>query len=414
MPTRIIPFLAVVLTFAACTGDPPPPESDTDAMTGPERQAMSFEQRQIIDSARWWWALTVGDVTGDGLQDVVAINDNANGGYLAYYTGTVKDTIWAETVIAQNTPDGEDFAAGDLEAGDMDGDGDIDVLAVQHTGEWNDAGAPAKIYWYENTGGDGWIDHFIGHAPDAVKDLSIADFDGDDRMDVSVLIFDEGNISVHRQTEDGSFDRVLNLNYPNLHKGMDVGDFDGDGDLDLLANGNIFSNPGGDLRGNWTATKISERWNNQTGDWSRNATKGWAADIDEDGTDEVFITHSERAGYPLAMYRNDGQGNWTETIVADSIPAAHTLQVFDMDLDGDLDIVTGVNIHRAVNLGKEDDQVFVFINQGDYKNWTRQTITTGGIYNGRVADFEGDGDYDIFRYPGHESRDLFLLTNQTR
>jgi len=40
-----------------------------------------------------------------------------------------------------------------------------------------------------------------------------------------------------------------------------------------------------------------------------------------------------------------------------------------------------------------------------------QITTDGGIYNGRVADFDGDGDMDIFRLPEHGAQDLYLLIN---
>lgn len=409
-----IPILRFFLPFAflllavACGSDSVE-DTSSEEMAGPERSPMSFQQRQLVDSARFWWALTIGDVTNDGLMDIIVIDNNANGGHLAYYAGQTEDTIWTETIVAEAPPTGGTFASGDLETGDMDGDGDLDILAVKHTGEWDNAGESAELFWYENPS---WEVHTIGEAPDAVKDISVADFDDDGKMDVSILTFDEGNLSVHYQQADGSFSRLLNKDYPNLHEGMDVGDLDGDGDVDITTNGYLFHNPG-KASGDWTVSNIDPRWNNQDGDWSRNATKGATRDIDGDGTDEVFISHSERAGYPLAMYQRQEDGTWAMTTIADSIPACHTLQVFDMDMDGDLDVVAGVNTGRAVNLNKDDDQVFVFVNEGDYQNWTETVIANGGIYNGRVADFEGDGDYDLFRYPNHESREVFLLENRT-
>jgi hypothetical protein len=134
--------------------------------------------------------------------------------------------------------------------------------------------------------------------------------------------------------------------------------------------------------------------------------------MDGDGSPEIFITHSERGGYPLAMYDRQADGSYNETIIVDTIPAAHTLQIIDMDLDGDLDIVTGINKGRAVNIDVPDNHhVLVVLNNGD-GSWTEQVIEEGGIYNGRVADFEGDGDYDIFRLPEHQATNLYLLENQ--
>jgi hypothetical protein len=57
--------------------------------------------------------------------------------------------------------------------------------------------------------------------------------------------------------------------------------------------------------------------------------------------------------------------------------------------------------------------VMVMLNQGD-GSWKRKLIETGGIYNGCVTDFEGDGDYDLFRYPSHEATELFFIENQVR
>ena len=412
MARFFVVFMLFYLILSACASDTEtlPPEESTAVKA--QNNPLNFVSHRVIDSAKWWWALAIADVTNDGLQDVVYINNNANGGYLAFRTGSKEAGLWQETIVAEAPPTGGTFAAGDLETGDMDGDGDQDILAVKHTGEWDDAGAEAELFYYENPS---WTPHAIGKAKDAVKDLSIADFDGDGRADLAVLTFDEHNLRIHHQQADGTFEMVADITQQGLHEGMDVGDLDGDGDVDIAANGFVFTNPGGDLRGEWAISVVDEKWHNQTGDWSANATKEFVADIDGDGQPEIFISHSERGGYPLSYYQRQPDGSWKETVIVDKLPAAHTLQVFDMDLDGDLDVVTGINSARAVNLDPKVDHfgVMVMLNQGD-GTWKRKLIEIDGIYNGRVADFEGDGDYDIFRYPNHEATELFFIENQVR
>ena len=411
LPNYSFPLLSLAfLLFGSC-GTDTPADDQTVAPEAPAANApMEFVSHRVVDDAKWWWALTIGDVTGDGLQDIVYIDNNANGGHLAYRAGSKSGGLWPETIVAQEPPTGGTFAAGDLETADMDGDGDLDILAVKHTGEWDDAGAEAEIFYYK---APDWQPHAIGKAKDAVKDLSAADFDGDGRMDLAVLTFDENNLRIHQQFADGSFRKVQDITRDGLHEGMDVGDIDGDGRLDVIANGFVFRNPGENLTEEWTLETIDPKWNTQTGDWSANGTKTFFKVFD--GVPTVFMTHSERGGYPLASYQRQPDGSYVETMIMEEIPAAHTLQVFDMDLDGDDDIVTGINFARAVNLEPKVDhfEVLVLLNDGD-GNWTRKVIDTEGIYNGRVADFEGDGDYDLFRYPNHEAKELFWVENKVK
>ena len=416
MTNRLIPFLLFGLLFwNACT-EPQPTAAETPATTA-EMVPFNFETRTITDSVKFMWAFCPAEVSGDELIDLVLINGNNAGGPLQYLKGQTDTGRWELITIAEVPPTGGKFAAGDLEAADMDGDGDTDVFAVKHPGEWMDASAEAELFWYENPT---WTPHPIGAVPNAVKDVNFADFDQDGKMDVAVLTFEESTLSVFRQRpRDGLFERVAYYeNYGNLHEGMATGDTNGDGRPDIIANGYVFSNTADDLSTEWTVTNIDEKWNNQPSEegrddnWSRNGTKHFARDLDGDGTVEVFVSHSERAGYPLSLYRKRGDA-WEEQIIAENIPAGHTLQVFDFDNDGDLDLLSGVNRNRAVNIkeGVDNYNVVIYRNNGDGTEWTPEIIGTDGIYNGQAADFDNDGDVDIFRYPNHEATQVELLVN---
>ncbi len=417
-----IPFfgLAACLLAAACAGSAP--TADTSVVGADPTPHPTFVAHHIVDDADHWWALTHGDLDGDGLEDLVFISANQNAsGYLAYRVADTANVRWREVVIAAKPTTGIGFAAGDLETGDIDGDGDIDVLAARHPGEWVDAAAPAELLWYANPGksGGNWVPHPIGATKGAVKDYNLGDFNGDGLLDLAVMTFNEHNVRIHRQNADGMFTRVADLTLPGIHEGMDVGDLDGDGDLDVAANGYTFMNPGGDLTGAWTTASIDDRWHNQTvhkDEWSLNATKTFIADIDGDGTNEIFVSHSENGGYPVMYYTRQADGAWRGTTVLGSLASAHTLMVYDMDGDGDKDIVTGSNRGRAVNLepAPEVFPLMVLLNQGDNRNFVADTLLTDGIYNGRVADYDGDGDMDIFRYPEHEATDLYVLINQSK
>jgi hypothetical protein len=370
----------------------------------------TFETLKVSDSADLWFARAAHDFDGDGLQDVVLINHNGYGGDLRLLSGSA-DPFWDVTIVAGTAPNGGVFSCGDILTADMDGDGAADILAPQNNGEWTSLPKEHTFYWYS------WPEpeaNFIGTVPDYIKDVEVADFNRDGRTDLAGMSFDGEFVCVFLQGEDGSWEQSLLESYPGLHEGMAVGDVNGDGWMDIAANGYLLYNPG-EEGGEWPVSVIDPIWHNQEGDWSRNATKHACADMDGDGRDEVLISHSERSGYPVAMYKataGDGEA-WEKQILLDSLAAAHTLQVADFDLDGDLDVLTGMNLGRAWNLGFRSFPVYILENQGD-GTWEPQLIDSLGIYNGIIADFEGDGDMDIFRLRSHDGKEFELLLNQSR
>lgn len=405
MKKSFISIMALVF-LCACQ-----PANETEEKTDVTTQPLSFQTQLIADSLSHLWAHFVADIDGDNMTDVVYINNNSSGGHLAYLKGQAEKGLWQKKVIAETPPPGGLFAAGDLEGGDIDADGDVDVLAVKHPGEWVDAGASAEIYWYKNPE---WQPFTIGTVPDAVKDMSLADFDLDGDLDLAVLTFDEATLSIFRQDAADQWVRVQFIHHISLHEGMGAGDIDGNGTIDIIANGHTFFNPGGDLSEKWEMETIDTKWNTQEGDWSRNGTKEEVADLDGDGSLEVLISHSERAGYPIAWYDRNADGSYIEHIVADNVPACHTLKVVDIDLDGDLDIYAGINSARAVNLDIQEHFIKLYLNNGDATEWEEVKLLDDGIYNGLVSDLEGDGDIDLFRLPHHEAHELYIFINQLK
>jgi hypothetical protein len=378
----------------------------------PPAGSLRFSVRQINSGLKNFWAHMPTDITGDGIADWFYHTDNAYGGGLAYFEGRTSRGDWKLVEIAKAGPNGEELATGDMELADMDNDGDVDPVVLEHTGEWESKSQPSRIFWYENPS---WKPHEVGVAPAFVKDVNLKDLNSDGRVDVATLTFEKETLSIFRQNQDGSFTEAAKIVAPGLHEGMDAGDLNGDGHADIATCGYIFFNPGGDMTGRWTKHVLDPKWNTQTGDWSRNATKVVVKDINGDGINDVVMSHSERDGYPVSWYQRDaGSGRWTEHVIVEVLPAAHTLEVNDMDLDGDQDVVTGINWGRAINLGIDRGDVLVLLNDGDAQSWTKMKLSDEGIYNGRVIDYDGDGDYDIFRLPHHNAERGYLLENQLR
>lgn len=375
-----------------------------------QQKSVQFEQKTVTNEAETWWARAFADINGDGTDDVVLINNNANGGWLGWFETGKNGDQWIKHIIAGPSKTGEKFACGAMATGDFDNDGKIDILGFVHNGELSgDRGKPTEIYWYKNPG---WEKTHIGQAPAFVKDVVVADFNQDGKLDVAVNTHVKASVHVFAQNNKG-WKEVFGRSITNVHEGMDAGMLDDDEYPDLAFNGYWLKSPGKDLTGDWELSNIDKKWHNQTGHWTKNSTKIFCADINKDGKDEVFISHSERMGYPVSWYElTDVKNNtWEEHVVGAEIGGCHTLQVYDFNNDGHLDVLVGENGHRW---GGDDvnDPVVICLNDGDNLNFTNVILSTTGIYNGIVGDVNGDGKIDFMRLPGHASKEMEIWVSK--
>lgn len=381
---------------------------------------VKFNESVITDQYLGWWGRTLADVNKDGLLDVVVLKQSrgygkVSPGWLGWYQAEDGGRKWSKHVIEDN----DLLGSGDLAAGDIDGDGDMDILSFE--ADETNKDTTARMYWFENQSPktlDKWKKHFIGNNPEFVKDVELADFNLDGRIDIATVVYGREKLEIHYQGKNNTWTKGLSMRINNLHEGMAVGDIDGDGDMDVATCGYWVENPGKNSKGNWQQYNINEKWHNQTPDggleWRKNGTKVFCKDLNGDKKAEVFISHSEanRDGFPVAWYEaKDPKGTWTEHVIAKDYHHCHTLQVFDMDNDGDMDVVTG-----EIPEHPTQKRVRIFLNKGNNIDWEEQVLSNEGIYNGLVGDLDGDGDYDIFSAPGYSNKyPVFkVLVNQKK
>lgn len=308
--------------------------------------------------------LMVGDVNGDGTQDVIVGAQNAKGAGLAWY----QYPTWEKHAVAN----GEFTTDGQL--ADIDADGDLDIVI----GTFPDG--HGELVWFENrsaTDERTWTRHEVGKG--YIHDVAIGDINGDGKLDI--VTCDKKKVVLWIQVTPGRFEEHPILERPG--EGIALADMDGDGDLDVVFGGNWLENPGHrDVADPWRFHPIAPNWHRDT--------RVVVADMNRDGRPDVVLSVSEGAG-SLSWFEspaNRHSGAWIEhPIETGMLEGAHSLQVADFDGNGTLDVLMA-EMHTS-----STKRVLVYFNTGT--GFTSAVLSRRGSHNMRIADIDGDGDYDI-------------------
>jgi hypothetical protein len=273
-----------------------------------------------------------------------------------------------------------------LAAGDLDGDGDLDIVCTP-----NNATVNLVYMWLNNGSG------VYSSAPSVAtagnpSNVTLADVDGDGDLDIlaiSTLFYTGGGsvVSVRLNNGAGVFSGNQEVAAGSSLNGLAVGDVDGDGDLDLVVPNYV------------TAGTATVCLNNGSGTFTKSSnvsvdTKPSVVvlgDIDSDG-DLDLLTGSYGGGVSVRL--NDGSGTFSGTryVATGSYPFGLTLG--DVDGDGDLDLAATNSLASTVQ---------VRLNNGSGIFGGGQSVDVGLGFNHEsepygvvLADMDADGDLDLF------------------
>jgi type 1 glutamine amidotransferase len=308
------------------------------------------------DSPRCPCGKALGDVNGDGRLDAIVAGSD---GRLVWYAAPG----WTPSVLAV-----QGFTTqGGLVAGDLDRDGNLDVIVgtVWFENPRRPAGKPPTAPWPAHRIGS-------GSGIQGVQDVAIGDLDRDRKPDV-VVRGDTGSVvTLFRQKGPGSWLR-RDLALGAEARGLALADLDRDGFLDIVVGGRWLRNPRGKI--------LSEPWQRRSfGSWSAEAAVD-VGDLNRDGRPDVVMTVAEGAGRiswfegPANLLRS----RWKEHVIdVGPLDSAQGVRLADLDRDGDLDAVTS-EIRGAGRL-------LVYRNAGRGSRWSRQVLGTPALHGVRVSD----------------------------
>lgn len=265
-------------------------------------------------------------------------------------------------------------------SGDIDGDGDIDVVSSSFNG----------LTWYENTDGLGTFStpNVISPPLGQVLGTTVSDLDGDGDNDLTATAFDLDEVYWFE-----NLDGLGTFSAPRLISSQFIGpidiitaDLDGDLDLDIVVNSDVdnvlswFENLDG--QGDFGSRQIIT-----TG--FTNGRSVVAGDLDSDG--DLDLVSSSQNNTTIVWFENtDGLGNFnTGHIIENASDGIEEITISDLDNDGDLDVIAAV-----FNL----DTLAWFENLDGLGTFgSRQVISNQveAILSVDTADVDNDGDQDI-------------------
>lgn len=279
---------------------------------------------------------------------------------------------------------------------DLDGDGDLDLIGASHYPDY-------LLSWYENLDGQGNYgpQRVIANLA-AANNLTThpADLDGDGDQDV--LFSSNHQIPRLRWYENldgqGTFSTAHATTVPFRIVNSYPGDVDGDGDLDVVVDGE-------DLFG----SSLSVWYENTDGlgtfgtmhlitSLLPNTPRG-AALGDLDGDADLDVVYA----FPGVRWCEnlDGLGTFGPLTVIQSGGFYESVDLADLDGDGDLDIVSAYHLFIPVVEGRI---VWWENTDGQGSFGTMQVIEATGRkpYHVATADGDGDGDQDVIAALGTE------------
>lgn len=344
------------------------------------QNVFSFER--FIDDPDYPVVIELADLDEDGRMDLLTASPNEDA--IAWYRNEGDGSFSDQLVISSNADAAESVAVGDL-----DMDGDLDVIG----------GYYANVDWYRNDGEENFssalsVGSFGGYTSFA-SDLLVWDIDEDGDLDILAASYTDPQILIYHNDGTGVFSASVifqnTINNPGSVNDMKTADLNGDEKLDL-----IYSLGNGEVRFNLNL-------GDEQFESSQTLTNALSAnnlleltDIDADGDVDILVGHAVKIGF-----ENDGQANFGDAVFLDTSSGKH-IHATDVNGDGLNDLFVRNGAHELA----------VIENLGDWQFSASSFLSTEDVDKDYLnsLDVDLDGDMDLI-YVSNDDRIAWYENN---
>ncbi|QEG23137.1 putative Ig domain-containing protein [Mariniblastus fucicola] len=333
---------------------------------------------QGINVSNWQESYATADFTGDGILDLsFAERDDYNNGVIKLVVmagdGNGDFTFHSELEgfdsYSQNLP-AHYYAPGDFNAGDIDGDGDEDLIAVTNYG--------ARIFLNDGSGNFEFFTHLDSPGTQQRgRDSWLVDFDQDGQLDlIQTGLVGYGPLVIRLGNGDASFQAPQTYGLIGSVQGIisrqPFADLDGDGQLDFVY--------GSDNVGNYrndSASVYAGRRNDLVDLLS--------VDLDGDGNQELLAVQEQMDR--LQIFQGDNLGGLTRLPDLQTGRAPQAVTVADLNGDGVVELLVANRASQSIT---------VYTGDLDAGYASTEVFVGGGLIDIKAADVNGDGFDDVF------------------
>ena len=338
--------------------------------------------------------VVVEDFDEDGLLDVIVCDalDNFVSWIRQYPENVFTETILGSDLIAPAHVQVKDF--------DLDGDKDLLVAVLGLLYPSNDK--IGSIVFLENDGDFNFTSHLIIERIARVSDVRAGDLDGDGDLDLAVAQFgyDDGETRWMENLGNGEFKTHMlqNLSGPI---NVEIVDIDEDGDLDLIT---LVSQEWEEIyayiNDGTGKFRMKLLWGSDNEDFGSSGI--FLYDLNQDGMLDILYANGDAFDYippqgkpwhGLQWFENKGNLEFEYHRICDLV-GAYSLRPADVDLDGDLDLFAV----SAFNLWEDlEAQSFIWMENVGNMEYIKRDITNDPTHLivMEPGDFNGDGLMDF-------------------